>query len=195
MADLHLPVIPWTDAEAERILKIITPTTNFNKAEQLEGNSTGSATVRVIDSSDAFSSPSANISFENQLDFKVGNGLFKKLWVSALSSTLASDGLGRLFNARCCQRCHFKDGRGHPPDGPDDSATSMLIRISIRGGVAPQDIVDYTTNQPRPNHGGQIQDASVGASRPRPKSRSHTRKRQSHCQVVKQRHCAVRTTH
>jgi CxxC motif-containing protein (DUF1111 family) len=25
-----------------------------------------------------------------------------------------------------------KDGRGHPPAGPDDSAVSMFLRLSIR---------------------------------------------------------------
>ncbi|WP_299154562.1 di-heme oxidoredictase family protein [uncultured Tateyamaria sp.] len=156
-----MPVIPRTQAEAERILQVIAPTTDFEKAEQFESNSAGSATVRVINTADAFSLPSDNISFEKELDFKVGNGLFRKLWVSAPSSTLASDGLGPLFNARSCQRCHLKDGRGHPPDGPHDSATSMLMRISVPGGVAPQEIADYIATLPEPTYGTQIQDASV----------------------------------
>ncbi len=64
---------------------------------------------------DAFSQFSANITFEEQATFKLGNALFRKNWVSAPSSTQASDGLGPLFNARACQSCHLKDGRGHPP--------------------------------------------------------------------------------
>ncbi|MEP3846857.1 MAG: di-heme oxidoredictase family protein [Paracoccaceae bacterium] len=161
LLDLHLPVVPRTDAEAERIKRVTAPTTNFEKAEQFEGNPAGAATVRVRKTSNAFSSASGNISFERELDFKVGNGLFKKLWVSSPSSTLASDGLGPVFNARSCQRCHLKDGRGHPPEGPDDNATSMLVRISIPGGATPEEIEDYIATQPEPTYGGQIQDFSV----------------------------------
>ena len=161
LADLHLPVIPRTDAEAERIQRVVAPTTDFTIAEPFENNPAGAATVRATKTPNVFSSPSGNISFEKELDFKVGNGLFKKLWVSSPSSTLASDGLGPLFNARSCQRCHLKDGRGHPPEGPDDNATSMLMRISIPGGPTPDDIVDYLATQPDPNYGGQIQDFSV----------------------------------
>ena len=41
--------------------------------------------------------------------------------------------LGPIFNARSCQGCHLKDGRGHPPNGnwPDDDAVSMFLRLSI----------------------------------------------------------------
>ncbi|MDE0908616.1 MAG: thiol oxidoreductase, partial [SAR324 cluster bacterium] len=62
-------------------------------------------------------------------DFKFGNGFFQRLWVSSLSSTKSADGLGPLFNARSCQRCHLKDGRGHPPaaNWPDDDAVSMFL--------------------------------------------------------------------
>ncbi|MEO1557903.1 MAG: di-heme oxidoredictase family protein, partial [Pseudomonadota bacterium] len=161
LTDLHLPVIPRTEAEKERIAAVIRPTTDFSKPEQFESNPAGAATVRVIDNRNAFSLPSGNISFEKELDFKVGNGLFKKLWVSSPSSTLASDGLGPLFNARSCQRCHLKDGRGHPPERPDDSATSMLMRVSIAGGATPDEIEGYIASQPEPSYGGQIQDFSI----------------------------------
>ena len=92
-----------------------------------------------------FRSTSANMPFADELDFKVGNGLFRKLWVSSPSSTLASDGLGPLYNARSCQRCHLKDGRGHPPEGPEDNAISMFLRVSIPGGEADlrAEIADY----------------------------------------------------
>ncbi|WP_299687784.1 di-heme oxidoredictase family protein [uncultured Tateyamaria sp.] len=161
LADLHLSVVPRTDAEADRIARVIAPTTDFTKPEPFEANAAGAATVRITDTRNAFSQPSANISFERELDFRVGNGLFKKLWVSSPSSTLASDGLGPLFNARSCQRCHLKDGRGHPPEGPDDSRASMLMRISIPGGIAPAEIADYLATLPDPVYGGQIQDLSV----------------------------------
>ncbi len=159
--DLHLPIVPRTDAEANRIAAVTQPTTDFTKAEQFEQNQAGATTVRVIENSNAFSQFSDNLGFDKELDFKVGNGLFRKLWVSSPSSTLASDGLGPLFNARSCQRCHLKDGRGHPPEGPDDTAVSMLMRVSIPGGDPIAEIEGYLADQPHPVYGRQIQDLSV----------------------------------
>nr|WP_243144971.1 di-heme oxidoredictase family protein [Litoreibacter roseus] len=163
LPDLHLPLVERTQSERDRIARVARPTDDFSAPEQFEWRSAGAATVRVTDTSNAFSSASGNISFERELDFKIGNGLFRKLWVSSPSSTLASDGLGPLYNARSCQRCHLKDGRGHPPEGPDDSAVSLLVRISIpRGDEAPSDsIQDYLKTQPEPSYGGQIQDFGI----------------------------------
>lgn len=159
----HLNVIPRTESEAARIKAVTTPTRDFSAAQAFEANSAGAATVRVLDTTNAFSQPSGNISFEDELTFKVGNGLFRKLWVSSPASTLASDGLGPLYNARSCQRCHVKDGRGHPPEGPDDNSISMFLRVSIPGGPdhAMAQIEDYIATAPDPNYGTQLQDFSV----------------------------------
>ncbi len=161
LKDLHLDVIPRTAEEAERIRRVTRPTQEFAEPERFEANQAGAATVRPRDTSNAFSQASGNISFERELDFKVGNGLFKKLWVSSPSSTLASDGLGPLYNARSCQRCHLKDGRGHPPEGPGDSSVSMLMGVSIPGGPGVAEIEDYIATLPDPTYGKQIQDFSV----------------------------------
>ena len=161
LADIHLQIVPRTVEERARIESVTRPTTNFSEAERFERNQAGAATVRVRNSRNAFSDPSANISFEGELNFKVGNGLFKKLWVSSPSSTLASDGLGPLFNARSCQRCHIKDGRGHPPEGPDDTSVSMILQVSIPSGDGVAEIKEYLATLPDPNYGGQIQDLSL----------------------------------
>lgn len=166
--DPHLPVLPRTGAEAARIADVTAPATDFTTAEPFEANPAGAATVRVLPDSNAFSLASANISFERELEFKVGNGLFRKLWVSSPASTLASDGLGPLYNARSCQRCHLKDGRGHPPEGPEDDATSMFLRISVPApdGGEMSEIeafllsagVEAPRTRPDPVYGGQLQD-------------------------------------
>jgi CxxC motif-containing protein (DUF1111 family) len=94
----------------------------------------GAATTATgLATADAFSQFSSNMPFERELDFKIGNGLFRKLWVSAPASTKGSDGLGPLYNARACQSCHIKDGRGHPPDSNriEDRSVSMFLRLSI----------------------------------------------------------------
>ena len=161
LSDVHLNVIPRTDAERARIAAVLAPPTDFTRAQPFEENSAGAATVRVVPDSNAFSLPSGNISFADELTFKVGNGMFRKLWVSSPSSTLASDGLGPLYNARSCQRCHIKDGRGHPPGGPQDNAISMLLRVSIPGGPGIAEIEDYIATLPEPTYGSQLQDFSV----------------------------------
>ncbi|WP_171363856.1 di-heme oxidoreductase family protein [Ruegeria atlantica] len=163
LRDLHLKFTPRTDEERARIAAVTAPPQDYGVSQPFEELSAGAATVRVRNDADAFSQPSGNLSFEQELDFKVGNGLFKKIWVSSPSSTLASDGLGPLYNARSCQRCHIKDGRGHTPNGPDDNAVSMFLRVSIPS--APEDgyagIEDYIATRPEPNYGGQMQDFAL----------------------------------
>ncbi|MEH6390438.1 MAG: di-heme oxidoredictase family protein [Sulfitobacter sp.] len=160
----HLNIIPRTADELARIAAVTAPTKDFDAPNPFEANPGGAATVRARTNADAFSQPSGNIAFEDELTFKIGNGLFRKLWVSSPSSTLASDGLGPLFNARSCQSCHIKDGRGHTPEGPDDNAISMFLRISIPStGEATNihDIKGYFATLPDPTYGTQLQDFAV----------------------------------
>ena len=131
----------------------------------------GDATSRAsTDTTNAFSASAANLPFERELDFKVGNALFRKFWVSAPASTKTSDGLGPLYNARSCQGCHLKDGRGHPPKAnwPEDDAISMLIRLSIPPETAEeQRLIDehLVKDIPEPTYGGQLQDFSPSRAR------------------------------
>ncbi len=147
---------------------ITTPTHDFSTAEKYERFPGGATSHTKAINKDAFSHASANMSFEREMDFKIGNGFFKRLWVSAPSSTQAADGLGPLFNARACQRCHIKDGRGHPPKEPDDNAVSMFLRLSI----PPQnDQQQRLLNEHRvnviaePNYGSQLQDFAIQGQR------------------------------
>ena len=127
----------------------------------------GDATSRgSTDNRNAFSHASGNLSFSKEFDFKIGNAVFRKLWVSSPASTGSSDGLGPLFNARSCQRCHLKDGRGHPPEAnwPDDNAVSMFLRLSI----PPQNDADREALAsgrkaviPEPTYGTQLQDLAI----------------------------------
>ncbi|MGF7009253.1 CxxC motif-containing protein (DUF1111 family) [Aminobacter sp. BE322] len=146
-----------------RVERIVRPTTDFSKPEQFERMQGGAGTSEKRVNQDAFSQSSANISFEEEGTFKLGNGMFRKLWVSSPSSTQASDGLGPLFNARACQSCHLKDGRGHPPEGNTD-ATSMFLRLARtaeteeeKAAVADRKVPNF----PDPVYGGQFQDLAV----------------------------------
>jgi CxxC motif-containing protein (DUF1111 family) len=153
----------------EQRAAILAPTTDFTARERFEALSGGSATNRGTLNRNAFSQPSANLSFEQRADFFVGNGLFRRNWVIAPSSTQGADGLGPLYNARGCQGCHLKDGRGHPPAGPHDSAVSMFLRLS----VPPRDhaervlLENHRANVvAEPTYGGQLQDLAIPGHKP-----------------------------
>lgn len=149
--------------ERARIEAVTRPATDFSKPEPYERRPAGKSTVFKVVNRDSFSHPSANMPFERELDFKVGNGIFKKIWVSSPSSTKASDGLGPLFNARACQRCHLKDGRGSPP-APGEAAVSMFLRLSIPPQTQDhrQALAAHRVNViPEPTYGGQFQNFSV----------------------------------
>lgn len=121
----------------------------------------GAATTKKSINRDIFSQPSANMSFERRADFAVGNAIFRKLWVSAPASTVSSDGLGPLYNARGCQNCHIKDGRGHPPaaNWPEDDAVSMIMKLSIPPET--QTVLEVTNSAGDPVYGHQLQDLAI----------------------------------
>ncbi|NBZ88803.1 di-heme oxidoredictase family protein [Stagnihabitans tardus] len=164
--DRHLSVLPRTEAEAARIAAVLAPPQDFSKPEKFEDKPGGAATVRALETADAFSQHSANMSFEAEMGFKLGNALFRKAWIASPSSTLASDGLGPFYNARACQDCHLKDGRGHPPDTQDGPRTGMFLRISVPGGAVPMGIEGWLPTQPHPVYGGQVQDLATPGLEP-----------------------------
>jgi CxxC motif-containing protein (DUF1111 family) len=143
---------------------ILAPATDFSAAEQWESLPGGSASNRERFGREAFSQPSSNLSFEDRATFFIGNGLFRRTWVIAPSSTQTADGLGPLYNARACQQCHLKDGRGHPPAGPDDSAVSMFLRLSVPPQNKAQEELlasGRVSVIPEPTYGGQLQDLAI----------------------------------
>lgn len=141
--------VALAESAAERKARILTPTTDFSRAEPFEALQGGSGSNRERFDHNAFSLPSAALSFEERSDFFVGNGVFDRPWVAAPSSTIASDGLGPYFNARSCQGCHIKDGRGHPPEPGDTNMVSMLFGLSTPEGG------------PDPVFGNQFQDQAI----------------------------------
>lgn len=120
-------------------------------AEPLSG---GAATV--FDASvGAFAQPVPGLSSAREDDFFVGNALFNRGWITAPASVADMDGLGPLFNATNCSGCHFKDGRGRPPEEPDEDFLSMLLRLSIPGADA------HGGPLPEPTYGGQLQGSAI----------------------------------
>ncbi|MEM6712421.1 MAG: di-heme oxidoredictase family protein [Pseudomonadota bacterium] len=147
-----------------RVAEVLAPPEDYGVAQVFEAMAGGAATFTGTPDGNAFSRFSQNLSFEEQSDFHIGDSLFTKLWVSSPSSTQASDGLGPLYNARACQSCHLKDGRGHPPVDIHDSAISMFLRLS----VPPRTEAEFAALEnrellriPEPTYGGQFQDLAV----------------------------------
>lgn len=157
------------EADRLRVQAVTKATTDFSKAEPYETMQGGAGTVDKLVNADIFSHPAANLDFEGRQEFLVGNGLFRKDWVSSPSSTQASDGLGPLFNARSCQACHVKDGRGSLPNlgttGKMDSV-GLLIRLALppsadaaRAAVSAD--ADAAKWLPDPVYGEQLQPFAV----------------------------------
>jgi CxxC motif-containing protein (DUF1111 family) len=153
-----------TPEDLARVAVVTAPATDFAYPENFESKPGGAGTVTKIVNQDIFSFSAANLTFEQEETFKLGNALFRKIWVSSPSSTEASDGLGPLFNARSCQSCHIKDGRGHPPLEGQASSESMFLRIS----VPPQNDVQQAAldnrellELPDPTYGTQIQESAI----------------------------------
>lgn len=143
---------------------LIDPSLDFSQPEPGEHMPGGATSHHKRLDREAFSHPSANLSMERKLDFQVGNGFFKRLWVTAPASTQAADGLGPLYNARTCQRCHLRDGRGHPPEGPEDIAVSMFLRLSIppQNEAQRRLLAEYMVKViPEPTYGNQLQDFAI----------------------------------
>ncbi len=161
--DRHLNVVPRTDVETQRIQGATAAPADFSQPQKFESHPGGAATVPARSDAFAFKQPSANLSKEDGLTFRMGEAMFDKLWVSSPSSTLASDGLGPLYNARNCLGCHQRAGRGHAPDSPEDDALSLAIKLAVPGEQSDQihQIEDYLATRPEPTYGSQIQDFSL----------------------------------
>ncbi|GAA3963456.1 di-heme oxidoredictase family protein [Allohahella marinimesophila] len=149
----HEAPLLWRDdlspGDRERVAKILK--SDPAAVEPFENMPAGKATFTGTLDTNAFSHFPPSLSFEDEQRFKIGNGLFRKIWVSSPASTQASDGLGPLFNARACQQCHVKDGRGRPPLA-DEPMLSMLMKAVISDGAGVR---------PDPDLGEQIQNFSV----------------------------------
>jgi len=104
----------------------------YEPGEELSG---GETTV-FDEGANAFSLAARNLVGDRRDKFFVGNSFFKRAWVTAPSSTSGVDGLGPTYNATSCAACHFKDGRGAPPQEPDEEFLGLLVRLSVPGEAA-----------------------------------------------------------
>lgn len=114
----------------------------------------GDATVALPDDpATAFSQPSPNLDREALLDFRIGNAMFRKVWLPAPSPNKSSDGLGPLFNAQSCDGCHTNDGRGN--------TENLVLKLSV-----PSPTGNEGAPRPEPAYGWQLQDKAIPGHSP-----------------------------
>ena len=103
----------------------------------------------------AFKAIAANAEGMSRARFTFGKQLFETVWEPAPGSQPTTDGLGPVFNRSACSHCHIGNGRGRPPESPDGTMDSMLIRLSVEGeGV-------HGGPKPVPGYGDQLQDRGI----------------------------------
>ena len=122
--------------------------------ELLDPASGGDATVAFA-TRNAFGQPIPGLTARERRVFEVGDSFFTQNWVTAPSSTDARDGLGPLLNAQACASCHVGDGRGRPPQSPEDPERGLLVRLSVPGETA------WGAPLPEPLYGDQLQDRAI----------------------------------
>jgi CxxC motif-containing protein (DUF1111 family) len=103
----------------------------------------------------AFALPIPGLDAADEDEFFVGNSIFNRGWVAAPASVEQFDGVGPLFNAVSCSGCHFKDGRGAPPEVEGEAFSALLLRLSVPGAD------EHGGPLPEPTYGGQVQGQAV----------------------------------
>jgi CxxC motif-containing protein (DUF1111 family) len=155
-------VTPRAAMTPDQTATLIEPTTDFSKAEPFEALQAGATTSIEEPDRLAFSHFSTNLPHEKRMGFRLGNALFRKLWVAAPSSTQASDGLGPFYNARSCEQCHKDDGRGIPPDGRSTGTLFLRLARPAETDAEKRSVADgLARNFPDPVYGTQLQDKAV----------------------------------
>jgi len=100
-------------------------------------------------SREAFGLPVAGLTESGEDAFYRGRVEFMRSWAFPPQGG-DNSGLGPLFNRIACVACHEKEGRGRPPDGPNERMLSMLVRLSIPGDDP------HGAPKPHPAYGGQL---------------------------------------
>lgn len=104
---------------------------------------------------EAFSRPLDGLTAEERERFFRGRSLFNQSWVIAPAKDDQVDGLGPLYNRLACISCHARNGRGLPPERPDERMQSMLVRLSVAGRG------EHGGPKPHPAYGEQFNEEGI----------------------------------
>lgn len=153
-----------SEKDKKRVEAILKIADAFDKPEPFETMTGGRATTSAVPDAKAYSHPNKPMTLEERQDFQLGFSIFKKLWVSSPASTKASDGLGPLYNARSCLRCHPRNGRGHAPEVGEADTRTFLMRLSVPPSTQEEQqrlASKEVKSLPEPTYGGQLQDRAL----------------------------------
>ncbi|WP_027157606.1 di-heme oxidoreductase family protein [Methylobacter luteus] len=106
-------------------------------------------------SREAFSRIYSKVDEEQLNQALQGRSLFQQSWVIPPAEDIEIAGLGPLYNQLSCLSCHSKNGRGQPPENPQQAMRSMLVRLSLPG----QD--PHGGPLPHPVYGTQLNEQGV----------------------------------
>jgi len=115
----------------------------------------GSSFEVTDNSREAYSRINPNSTPEQLSEAFRGRSLFRQSWVIAPAKDIETTGLGPLYNQLSCLSCHAKNGRGQPPETPQQAMRSMLVRLSLPG----QD--PHGGPLPHPVYGTQLNEQGV----------------------------------
>jgi CxxC motif-containing protein (DUF1111 family) len=114
------------------------------------------SSFEIADASrEAYSRIHPNVSKAKSEEAFRGRGLFRQSWVIPPAKDVEIAGLGPLYNQISCVSCHPKNGRGQPPETPQQAMRSMLIRLSMPGDDG------HGGPLPHPVYGGQLNEQGI----------------------------------
>ena len=103
---------------------------------------------------DAYSEPAPALSYRESETFLQGRSHFKRRWVASVAFN-GEWGLGPTFIQTRCSECHINNGRGGPPQAPNEQLATMLVRLSLPGAN------EHGGPLPDPNYGDQFQNRAL----------------------------------
>ncbi len=130
-----------TDTELAAAARVVAAPNDFTSPEPFEAMAGGAATSRAAPGPESLAQPIPGLSTAEASDFALGRAVFRKLWVAAPSSTHGSDGLGPLYDARSCNACHLRDGRGRSPTPEGGDGFVLRLGTATPDGRATADPV------------------------------------------------------
>lgn len=104
---------------------------------------------------EAYSRINPEVTQKQRAEALRGRSLFRQSWVVPPAQDIEIAGLGPLYNQLSCLSCHPKNGRGQPPETPQQAMRSMLVRLSLPG----QD--PHGGPLPHPVYGNQLNEQGV----------------------------------
>lgn len=122
------------------------------------GRGTGDQPAPVVsgdaDTRLAYDTPTSGIAPVDRDRFARGRTSMLQRWVVA-PSPFGLWGRGPTSNGEACTDCHAGNGRGRPPESPDEPTTSAILRLSVPG-------TDPTGGPlPHPVYGTQLQSQGI----------------------------------